>query len=87
MKPAPDDLQQNQHHSDGSRETGGVKWRKHRATKAECRKCGAPIRIGLTFCDPCRRLARREANKRAARSRERTREVQKNLAQCGMSPK
>jgi hypothetical protein len=43
---------------------------KHRATIAYCR-CGKPIRVGLTWCDDCRRNVRREAAKRAARSRRR----------------
>jgi predicted amidophosphoribosyltransferase len=44
---------------------------KHRATSAQCRGCGAPIRVGLTWCNDCRRHVRREAAKRAARSRQR----------------
>jgi hypothetical protein len=43
---------------------------KHCATTNACR-CGKPIRVGLTWCDDCRRHIRREAAKRAARSRKR----------------
>jgi hypothetical protein len=47
---------------------------KHRATIAYCR-CGTPIRVGLAWCDACRRIMRREAAKKAARSRKRKAEV------------
>jgi hypothetical protein len=40
------------------------------ARETLCR-CGTPIRVGLTWCDSCRRHVRREAAKRAARSRRR----------------
>jgi hypothetical protein len=43
---------------------------RHRATKAYCR-CGKSIRVGLTWCDDCRRVVRREAAKRAAHTRRR----------------
>jgi hypothetical protein len=43
---------------------------KHRATSAKCQTCGMRVRVGFTYCLPCRRARYRAASLKGWRTRK-----------------